>query len=48
MSGPIIRSRPSRKYAHNWTAAFGNAQTDKQADTKSAARKKPARPKKKA
>ena len=47
MSGPFVRSRPSRQYAHNWAAAFGQAKADKQADTKSAARQKPARAKKK-
>ena len=48
MSGPIIRSRPSRQYAHNWAAAFGNAKTDKPAEPKPEARKKPAPGKKKA
>jgi hypothetical protein len=47
MSGPIIRSRPSRQFAHNWAAAFGRAKADKQAANKSTGGKKRAPAKKK-
>lgn len=53
MSGPIIRSRSSQKYAKNFAAAFGGGQAAKKSagakstGAKSAAAKKPSPSKKK-
>jgi len=46
MSGPIVRSGPSKKFTDNWESVFGGKPTKAKKATAKAVKKKPAKRKK--